>query len=254
MAIYKNADYQTYDADTHSPGASVKVDHCIYSVETDISNLVENSLEELITMYDESVKKETAAYEKIVQAAKDWEPTALATRQIERAIKYVETPPPEHSSNQWYDDRNGYKSITNAVYKMTYRIYENESWRTGKTRWDLNWMVSTNSYDSCYNLKVAGQERSFASKEEMEKYLQGRIKAFSHLFTEIRPPVPDHLVRPFCVSDKLLPGYITESEAKAKKELETKPSVRDKLKAFKEEAKSTPKKTPTHNRSEQSLE
>ncbi len=254
MAIYKNDDYQTYDSDSHTPGSSVKVDHCIYSVETDISTLVEKPLEELTAMYEESLRKETASYAKIVQAAKDWEPTALATRRIERAIQYVETPPPEHSSNKWYEDRNGYKSISNAVYKMSYYIYENKSWRTGKTRWDLRWMINTNSFDSCQNLKVAGQERSFGSKEEMEKYLQGRIKAFSHLFTEISPPIPDRLTRPFCVNGKLLPGYITESDAKAKKELELKPSVRDKLKAFKEDAKSTPKKTPTHNRSEQSLE
>lgn len=254
MSINKKEGYQSYDTDSHTPGSSVKVDHCIYSVETDISKLVEKPLDELNTMYDELLKKETAAYEKIVQAAKDWEPTAFATRQVERAIQYVETPPPEHSSNKWCEDRNGYKSISNAVYKMSYHIFEHKSWRTDNIRWDLRWSVYTNSFDSCYNLKVAGQDKSFSSKEAMEKYLQGRINAFSHLFTEISPPIPDHLIRPFCVNNRLLPGYITESEAKAKKELETKPSVRDKLKSLKEETKSSLKKSPTHNRNEQLLE
>ena len=33
-------------------------------------------------------------------------------------------------------------------------------------------------------------ERPFKDKAEAEKYIQGRIKAYSHLFTEISPPIP----------------------------------------------------------------
>lgn len=44
----------------------------------------------------------------------------------------------------------------------------------------------------------------------MERYLQGRIKAYAHLFTEISPPIPAEEKRRFCVNGVLLPGYTVE--------------------------------------------
>ena len=41
----------------------------------------------------------------------------------------------------------------------------------------------------------------------MEKYLQGRIKAYSHLFREISPSIPEDARKRFCVNGVLLPGY-----------------------------------------------
>ena len=39
--------------------------------------------------------------------------------------------------------------------------------------------------------KIAGQDRKvFTDKAAMEKYLNGRIKAYDRLFTEISPPIP----------------------------------------------------------------
>ena len=59
--------------------------------------------------------------------------------------------------------------------------------------------------------QIAGQERKhFAEKSEMERYLQGRIKAYAHLFTEISPPIPAEEKRRFCVNGVLLPGYTVE--------------------------------------------
>ena len=45
----------------------------------------------------------------------------------------------------------------------------------------------------------------------MEKYLQGRIKAYSHLFTEISPPIPENEQKRFCINGVLLPGYTVEA-------------------------------------------
>ena len=45
----------------------------------------------------------------------------------------------------------------------------------------------------------------------MEKYLQGRIAAYSHLFTEISPPIPEEAQRRFCINGVLLPGYTVET-------------------------------------------
>ena len=45
----------------------------------------------------------------------------------------------------------------------------------------------------------------------MEKYLQGRIAAYAHLFTELSPPVPADARQRFCVNGVLLPGYTVEA-------------------------------------------
>ena len=44
----------------------------------------------------------------------------------------------------------------------------------------------------------------------MEKYLNGRIKAYAHLFTEVSPPVPPEYADHFKVNGLLLPGYAVE--------------------------------------------
>lgn len=52
----------------------------------------------------------------------------------------------------------------------------------------------------------------FASREELDKYLNGRIKAHQHLFTEISPPIPKEYADYFKVNGLLLPGYTVEGE------------------------------------------
>ena len=60
--------------------------------------------------------------------------------------------------------------------------------------------------------KIAGQsDKRFATKEELERYLQGRIKAYAHLFTEVSPPIPKGEERRFSVNGILLPGYTVEA-------------------------------------------
>ena len=63
-----------------------------------------------------------------------------------------------------------------------------------------------------------------AAREEAEKYIQGRIKAYSHLFTEISPPIPKDLEKSFMVHGHLLPGYVTEEMQKAAAEKAEKPA------------------------------
>ena len=102
---------------------------------------------------------------------------------------------------------------------------------------------------------IAEQERSFKDKAEAEKYIQGRIKAYSHLFTEISPPIPKEYEHHFMVHGTLLPGYTVEGLEQAKTEHaaaevseggiftpqnQEKPSVLGKLSVAK-----TQEKTPT---------
>ncbi len=46
----------------------------------------------------------------------------------------------------------------------------------------------------------------------MEKYLNGRIKAYEKLFTEISPAIPQEYAEQFKVNGQLLPGYTVEGE------------------------------------------
>lgn len=106
------------------------------------------------------------------------------------------------------------------VYKMTYRIYEGTDYRSDvrprPVCWELSWYLTFNTPKepdfSGRGRQIAGQQgKKFKDKAEMEKYLQGRIKAYSHLFTEISPPIPENEQKRFCINGVLLPGYTVEA-------------------------------------------
>ena len=167
----------------------------------------------------------------------------------------MEVPEVEHSSNKWVKakDEFDYNRISNRVYKMSYRIYERSSWRTDTKKYEVRWDIYTNRPQSQNSYKVAGQERVCSTREEAEKYIQGRIKAYSHLFTEISPPIPKELEKSFMVYGQLLPGYITEEMQKAqeteKPKAAEKPSVRKQLATLKVQEKNTPPQEPDKLRS-----
>ena len=106
------------------------------------------------------------------------------------------------------------------VYKFTWHIYENSSWNRVQQKsvinsYELSWYLTYNTTPnpdySGPGRQIAGQERKrFGDKASLDKYLQGRIKAYEHLFTEISPPIPAEEKRRFCVNGVLLPGYTVE--------------------------------------------
>ena len=106
------------------------------------------------------------------------------------------------------------------VYKFTWRIYENTSWSRVQQKsvinsYELSWYLTYNTTPnpdySGPGRQIAGQEsKRFGDKASLDKYLQGRIKAYEHLFTEISPPIPAEEKRRFCVNGVLLPGYTVE--------------------------------------------
>lgn len=249
----ENNGYHSYDFDYLTEGSSIKLEHSIYVDETDMSDLVSKPIEKLQAMRDSSVVKEKTAFEKVRQTAKDWEKQAAVTRRFNRAIEYLKVPEVSHTSNKWEKDRYDKFTISNRVYKMTYDIYERSSWRTHAKKYDVRWSIYTNSPKDNYNLNVAGQERVCSTREEAEKYIQGRIKAYSHLFAEISPPIPKEYENAFRVYGQLLPGYITEEMQKAqeaeKPKAEEKPSVRKQLAVLKSQEKSAAPQEPGKTRS-----
>lgn len=249
----ENENYTAYDFDRLTEGSEIKIDHSIYVNETDMTDLISKPISEIQAMRDSSIAKEKTAFEKVRQTAQNWEKQAAVTRRYDRAIEYLKVPEVSHTSNKWEKDRYDKFTISNRVYKMTYDIYERSSWRTDAKKYDVRWNIYTNRPPSQSSYKVAGQERVCSTREEAEKYIQGRIKAYSHLFTEISPPIPKEYEKSFMVYGQLLPGYITEEMQKAQEAEKTKtaekPSVRKQLAALKAQEKNTPQQEPGKTRS-----
>lgn len=199
-------------------------------------------------MREKNIAVEQSAYDKVREAAKEWEKAAAVTSRFDRAVEYLKVPQPTHTANQWVQGEYDRNSVSNAVYQMSYRIYERSSWRNDDVKYDVKWNIYTNSPNSNYNVKIAGQERVFKTQAEAEKYIQGRIKAYAHLFTEVSPPIPKEYEKCFKVYGHLLPGYTTVEMQKAKEA--EKPSIRQQLNSLKPQEKSTPKQAKTRNEPE----
>lgn len=240
--ISENAIYKAYNSDSIEHGVRLKVEHNITLKDRDMTYLISKSIEKLQAMREESAAKEDFAYYDAINSARQWEKQAAVTRRIDRAIEYLKVPETEHTSNKWVKGKSefDFSRISNKVYTMSYRIYERSSWRTDTKKYEVKWYIYTNSPRNNYNVKVAGQEKTYTSKEDAEKYVQGRIKAYSRLFTEISPPIPKEYEKCFKVYGHLLPGYTTEEMLKAKET--EKPSIRNQLNSLKAEQHASPKK------------
>lgn len=208
---------------THlDPGRELEVSGHIYfsPVQMDISEMVKLPPEQLKAQEAASVEQEQAIYEKILAVEKEWAQQAMLTVSLRKAQEYLRTPVPSHTSNQWAETEHDWHEISNMVYKMTYRIYEGTDYRSDvrprPVCWELSWYLTFNTPKepdfSGRGRQIAGQQgKKFKDKAEMEKYLQGRIKAYSHLFTEISPPIPENEQKRFCINGVLLPGYTVEA-------------------------------------------
>ena len=212
--------YSSYEHDRLNPADSMKIERKIYFEESkaDISGLTALSMEQLQAMREESAAVEQAVFEALQQQAAAWEAQAGKTLVIDKAIEYARTPAVKHTSNEWEVTDYGHHLMSNRVYQMRYHISENTRYDREKEQsipysWTLTWSVRTNSPDGYGQAKIAGQDRKvFADKAAMEKYLNGRIKAYANLFTEISPSIPQEYADHFKVNGQLLPGYTIEGE------------------------------------------
>ena len=220
--------YSAYEHDRLDPADSMRIERKVYFEEktADISGLTALPLEQLRALREEYAAAEQAAFEALRQRAAAWEEQAGKTLAIDKAIEYVRTPEVKHTANQWEAADYG-KHISNRVYQMRYRVSENTRYDREKEKsipysWTLSWSIYTNSPHQYGQAKIAGQERKvFADKAAMEKYLNGRIKAYAHLFTEISPSIPQEYAEHFKVNGQLLPGYFVEGEERTQPGQET---------------------------------
>ena len=216
--------YSSYDHDNLEPASTMRIERRIYfeSGKTDLSEMVKLPLAELLSLRAESAAAEQEVFDRLKEQAAAWEEQAGRTLFLDKALEYARTLPVTHTANQW-EAPDEYRHIrSNMVYQMSYSISENTRYDSAAQKsvpysWTLRWGLRTNAPGSYRQAKLAGQDRKvFASREELDKYLNGRIKAHAHYFTEISPAIPKEYADYFKVNGCLLPGYTIEGEEPAK--------------------------------------
>ena len=216
--------YSSYDHDNLEPASTMRIERRIYfeSGKADLSELVKLPLAELLSLRAESAAAEQEIFDRLKEQAAAWEEQAGRTLFLDKALEYARTLPVTHTANQW-EAPDKYRHIrSNMVYQMSYSISENTRYDSAAQKsvpysWTLRWSLYTNAPHGNPVEKIAGQERKvFSSREELDKYLNDRIKAHDHYFTEISPPIPKEYADCFKVNGCLLPGYTIEGEEPAK--------------------------------------
>ena len=260
--LEENKDYKVYRFDYLTEGSNLKFEHSVYCEDVDISSFIAQGEEKIQAMRQDSMDGEKKAFDIVLAATKQWEQQAAVTQKLNRALEYLHTPEVKHTANEWRktDNWKNDEEISNRVYRMTGGIwedtkYDRETKQSVPVAWYVTWDVYVNSPKEGYGEKIAGQnQKRYTDKAAAEKYLEGRKKAYSHLFTEISPQIPKQYERHFTVYGVLLPGYTVEGQEPVKTdraatnaldggisipEKPEKPSVLGKLSASK-----TQEKTP----------
>lgn len=181
----------------------------------DISQYTNMTIDEVTQLKQESIAAENAIFDIMQQYLSVWEEQAEKSMLLNQVLEYLKYPEIQHTNNEWRQNEN-YHYISNKVYSMNYRIYEytkydKETKEFIITGYKVNWYVYVRKADGRNAEKIAGQSnKTYTNKTAMEKYIKGRIKAYSSYFTEICPPLPPQYADYFKVAGKLLPGYTIE--------------------------------------------
>lgn len=222
----ENKDYQVYRFDYLTEGSQLKLEHNVYCEDVDISSLITQGADALEALRQDSIDGEQKALAIVQAAAKQWEQQAAVTQKLNRSLEYLRTPEVAHTGNEWRKTGNwrDAEEISNRVYKMTCSVwedtkYDRETKQSVPVAWYVTWDVYVNSPKEGYGEKIAGQnQKRYTDKAAAMKYLDGRKKAYSHLFTEISPQIPKEYEHHFTVHGTLLPGYTVEGQEPVKAE------------------------------------
>jgi hypothetical protein len=210
----------SYGCDLKS-GNNIKIDISISPKEELLKNEVDelikkNSLQDNLNKLKE---EELQVYNELLESMNKWIDKAKEIKMYEMALSYNGIKEVDHTYNEWFEKKDGSWitiGISNRVYNMYFRIYQNEDYRTKKvTSYELSYYVDVNQYDSYYkrwsSKTIASQnKKKFTNEEKMNKYIEGRKKAFSHLFLEVNPAIPKEYESLFTVNGVLLPDYKIE--------------------------------------------
>lgn len=216
-----NKEYVVYDyKDEISPGSEITLSHSLYlASDVDLSFYAKTVRNDLAEMAAKSQEKEREIFAQVKELLSVWAEYAAETAKIEKTIEWMDTPSISHTNNEWREvhksSNSEHMSRSNAVYKQWYNLYTYTRWKDGKeipVKWEVSWGVCFNNPHKSV-VEIAGQKnKKFDTLEAAEKYLQGRIKAYDHLFQEEWPLVPAKYKDLFSVNGLLLPGYTVQEE------------------------------------------
>lgn len=219
----KETFFNVSDWMTHKPGDTLHVQkHVSFSydgAEKSMRPLVSQDKKNLEKQRKESEAEEAKVYEKIKTHFQEWEGHASQTLLLTRAIEYLETKTVKHTKNQWKEAKDGTWEVSNLVYKMWFKTSKDAKTGGILLRWGLVYNVpeQPSSYHYEYNrygnpwgaaiFIVRPENRSYASLESAQKFIQTRFDEYLPFFSELSPPVPRECQRMFSVNGYLLPGY-----------------------------------------------
>ena len=262
----KTGYYSANDCDFLEEGEKLRLEHDLRFQPNDkillpLVNASDFDLYELRTL---AVSGEKKVFEQLKELAEVWEQKAALTMLIDRALSYKRVPQVEHTSNQWQQSHyRDTEIVSNMVYKMSVSLhednhYDNDTGQFVSDAWIVTWGVSLNTPDEYRTKKIAGQDRKrFSDKDAALKYIDGRKKAYAHLFTEISPPIPERYADRFSKNGLLLPGYVVDGKPVLRTDVKAadflnalsdgdfmpdvkKPSVLDKISDTKSQQKAEP--------------
>ena len=217
----KTGYYSVNDFDFLEEGEKLRLEHDLRFQPNDkiLLPLVNASDFDLYELRALAISGEKKVFEQLKELAEVWEQKAALTMLIDRALSYKRVPQVEHTSNQWQQSHyRDTEIVSNMVYKMSVSLHEDNHYDsdTGQfvsDAWIVTWGVSLNTPDEYRTKKIAGQDRKrFSDKDAALKYIDGRKKAYTHLFTEISPPIPERYADRFSKNGLLLPGYVVEGK------------------------------------------
>ena len=211
---------------THiDPGREIEISTRLYSSKDQdrITELVKLPRTELGELEEASVAREKAIFSKFSEIEAEWRKTGGGDRRHPQGKAISDGPACQSYLQSVEKDQYGNYERSNRVYKMTYRFYDRTHYDRTKQEtvtdaWYLSWHLHYNTICNPTpdltgdGWQLAGQsDKRFTEKADMERYLQGRIKAYAHLFTEVSPPIPKGQEGRFSVNGVLLPGYTVEA-------------------------------------------
>lgn len=181
-------------------------------LQTDTDAYTAYSKEALETVIGSARATLQTHYDELLDKADEVQMELLYLMMLMRLRKRYDIKPVEHTSNQWIrkniiGDREYICERSNTVYRMYYRV---NIWNEDTRPCTLYWDVTVQSPALGKPDTIAEQERKFKTEAEMQKYLDGRIKAYDKYFKEVNPPIPEPLLDHFTYAGQLLPGYRKE--------------------------------------------
>jgi hypothetical protein len=178
--------------------------------------------EALEALIAEAKAAEEAAYQALKDSASGLDDAIALVQVLAAAKRYVSVPKTQHTGNHivgLYFPRGTYER-SNQTYVMQWRFetidkYDRELQERVVTGYRVDWCVRARPHDGpgawCAKSVIAEQRgKKFETLEAAQKYIDGRVKAYAHLFVEDCPPVPRECAYIFTSGGALLPGYRLE--------------------------------------------